>query len=136
MTAARPWETVTGGARPWETAQPLYDRIVSIRRPVKPAAVGALGYSGLLPANETVIFTGLPASIQFQPKRDRPLGGVPSDASSTADWRIFLPVGIAAAAGQIVERDVVADDLGRRFQIYGAWPTSLGWMISAMLLEA
>lgn len=134
MTAARPWEQAP--TPPWAAAQPLYDRVISIRRPTKPTTVGAIGYSGLLPTKETVIFTGLPASIQYQPKRERPLGGTPSDVSTAADWRIYVPGGTAATAGQIVERDVVADDLGRRFQIYGAWPTALGWVIAAQLLEA
>jgi hypothetical protein len=133
MTTARPWEQAS--PRPWETAQPLFDRVVSIRRPIKPTTVGAIGYGGLLPTNETVLFTGLPASIQFQPKRERPPGGLPSDASTSADWRIYVPAGTAATAGQIVERDVAVDDLGRRFQIYAAWPTDLGWVIAAQLLE-
>ena len=135
MTAARPWESVAGGARPWETAQPLFDRVISIRRPTKPTTVGAIAYSGLLPTKEAVILTAIAASIQFQPKRERPLGGVPSDPTSTAQWHIFIPSG-AAVAGQILERDVVADDLGRRFAVFAAWPTALGFVLAAELLEA
>jgi len=129
----RPWETAA--AAPWLTAQPLYDRVISVRRLVKPAAVGALPYSGTVPKNEAVIFSGLAASIQFQPRRDRPLATVPTDAVSVAQWHIYLAAGLAAA-GQIVERDVIADDLGRRFEVFASWPTSLGWVFAVQLLEA
>jgi hypothetical protein len=133
MTTARPWEQ--SAPRPWETAQPLFDRIISIRRPTKPTTVGAIGYQGLQPVRETVILSGITASIQFQPKRERPLGGTPSDPASTAQWHIYIPSGFAVA-GQIVERDVVADDLGRRFAVFAAWPTALGFVLAAELLEA
>jgi hypothetical protein len=134
MTTARPWESAA--PRPWETAQPLFDRIISIRRPTKPTTVGAIAYQGLQPTKEAQIFSGLPASIQYQPKRERPLGGTPSDASTAPDWRIYVPGGTAATAGQIVERDIVADDLGRRFQIYASWPTQMGFVLGAQMLEA
>lgn len=133
MTLSRPWEI--SAPRPWETAQPLFDRIISIRRPAKPAGVGAIGYSGVLPTAETVLFTGITASIQFQPKRDRPLGGLPSDATTMAQWHIYVPAGFFVA-GQVVERDVIADDIGRRFRIFAAWATALGWVLAAELLEA
>lgn len=132
MTLARPWEQAA--PRPWETAQPLYDRVISIRRPNKVIAVGAQPYSGLLPTLETVLFTGISASIQFQPKRDRPLGNLPTDATTMAQWHIYVPAG-AFMAGQVVERDVVADDLGRRFRIFAAWPTDLGFVLAVELLE-
>lgn len=133
MTTTRPWENM-GGA-PWLTAQPLYDRVITVRRPLKPAGIGAIGYQGLLPVNETVLFTGVAASIQYQPKRDRPLGGVPSDAATSAQWHVYVAAG-TMAAGQVVERDVIADDLGRRFRIFAAWPTALGWVLACELLEA
>jgi hypothetical protein len=133
MTTARPWESFAG-ARPWETAQPLYDRVISIRRPAKATIVGATGYSGLLPAKETVQFTAIAASIQFQPKRDRPPFAIPTDATSVAQWHIYIAAGVVPA-GQIADRDVVADDLGRRFQVYAAWATALGWVLAVELLE-
>src|SRR5260370_38162524 len=89
MTTARPWEQ--SAPRPWETAQPLFARVISIRRPNKVTLVGAQPYSGLLPTAETVLFTGIAASIQFQPKRDRPLGGLPSDATTLAQRHIYVP---------------------------------------------
>jgi hypothetical protein len=129
----QPW--LNAPVPPWLTAQPLYDRVISIRRPFKATAVGALPYSGLSQKQETVIFTAIAASIQFQPKRDRPLGGTPSDADSVAQWHVFIANGIIAA-GQIIDRDVIADDLGRRFQVSAAWPTVLGWVLATVLLEA
>ena len=132
MTTARPWET--SAPRPWETLQPLFDRVISIRRPNKVTLVGAQPYSGLLPTAETVLFTGIAASIQFQPKRDRPLGNLPSDATTMAQWHIYVPAG-SFVAGQVVERDVIADDIGRRFRIFAAWATALGWVLAVELLE-
>src|SRR5260370_4236896 len=112
MTTARPWEQ--SAPRPWETLQPLFDRVISIRRPNKVTLVGAQPYSGLLPTAETVLFTGIAASIQFQPKRDRPLGGLPSDATTMAQWHIYVPSG-SMTAGPGVHPHVPAPDPGPRF---------------------
>jgi hypothetical protein len=128
-----PWIGVP--APPWATTQALFDRTVAIHRPIKPTAVGAITYGGLLETQETVLFSGIPASIQTNRQRDRPIGNLPGDVLIRAIWNVYLPLGYANA-GQIVERDVVVDDLGRRLQIFAAWAHILGWTLNAELLEA
>ncbi len=51
-----------------------------------------------------------------------------------AQWHIYVPSG-SMTAGQVVDRDVAADDLGRRFRIFAAWATALGWVLAVELLE-
>lgn len=133
MTAARPWEGVP--APTWATAQAMYDRVITVHRPFKPLVVGAIGYGGLLTTAETVLFTNVPASIQYQLRRDPPLPNLPSDAFSAPLWHIWVPAGFIPV-GKIAERDIIIDDLARRFQLFGTWPTSLGYMLAGERLEA
>src|SRR5260370_6315703 len=118
MTTARPWEQ--SAPRLWETAQPLFDRVISIRRPNKVTLVGAQPYSGLFPTAETVLFTGIAASIQFQPKRYRPLGNLPSDATTMPQWHIYVPGG-SFVAGHGGERAGVTHRVGRPVPVFSAW---------------
>ena len=132
MTAQRPWETVV--APTWAAAQSLYDRVVAVHRAKPPTTVGPIAYQGVLVTAETVRFTGIPASIQYQLRRDPPRPNLPADAFSVPLWHIWLPAGFITP-GQIAERDIVIDDLARRFQLFGAWPNALGYMLAGELLE-
>jgi hypothetical protein len=130
---SRPWEEPP--LRPWEMQQPLYPRLVTITRPQTSTTPGDQGYSGTQQANESVVLTGLLASIQFTSRLSTPLGGTPSDAIDRAGFRVLIPAS-AAANGSITERDVVVDDLGKRYQVTAAWWDSLGYNLQAELLEA
>lgn len=129
----RPWETAA--PRPWETQQPIYNRVIAIRRPQTNETPGDQGYSGTQEANESVILSGLPASIQFAGAGGEPLGGTPSDASKRGNYRIMIPAS-AASIGSITERDIVVDDLGKRYEVFATWPDSLGYNLHTELLEA
>jgi hypothetical protein len=113
----------------------LYPRTVTIRRPNPPAtaAIGALAYQGVTAANETVILTGLPASIQHASGKGQH-GYLPSDASHKADWYVYIPAA-AAPLGAIAERDIVVDDLGKRYQVAAAYWNSLGHRLFVELLQ-
>lgn len=114
----------------------IYPRIVAIRRAQVSAAVGMqAGYSGVTAATEDVIATGLPASIQWKRARGKPEGDTPSNAPERAGWQIFIPKP-AATLGLITERDIVVDDLGKRYTITAAYWNSLGYNITAELLQA
>lgn len=113
----------------------IYPRSISIRRPNANNAVGAQPYSGVIEANETVIATALPASIQLQSKGGTPEAGTPSDAFSMSRYNIMIPAA-SAALGLIADRDVVVDDLGERYQVVGNYWNSLGYNLSATRLEA
>jgi hypothetical protein len=112
----------------------LYPRTVSIHRPTPNTGAGALGYSGETAANETVVLTGLPASIQHRGARGKAPGNLPADAQSGADWYVFIPAA-NAALGTIAERDIVVDDIGKRYQVIAAYASPLGHRLAVTLLE-
>jgi len=129
-----PWED-NEASLSWEITQGLYDRVISIHRPIIPNSVGTVGYQGLLPSKEVVLFTNLPATIQYQLRRDIPLPHLPADAFSVPLWHMWIPLGYIVD-GDVTERDIVVDDLARRFQLFGAWPNTLGQMLAGELLQA
>ena len=103
----------------------LYPRTVSLSRPNPNVGTGALPYSGETSANETVLASGqtFPASIQHRSGRGGPPGNLPADAVNAADWYIFIRM---PPLGGISERDIVTDDLGKRYQVTAAYWNSLG----------
>ncbi len=124
----------------------IYPRTISIRRP-KTQSVASSGNAATLkpyighmpgtvsPMGEDVIFSGLPASIQFTSPLSRAAGSrVPTDTHSTGAWNIFIPKK-KAALGQIKNRDVVIDDLGNRYQVEAAYYNSLGYKLRVRMLE-
>lgn len=113
----------------------IYPRTIAISRPNTNDTPGDRGYSGVTKANETQIAAGLPASIQLDTKGGKPDGDVPSDAYGRSAYRIFIPQS-AAALGLINERDIVTDDLGKRYQVVGDYWNSLGYNLACTLLEA
>lgn len=113
----------------------LYPRTVDVHRPNStPGQAGAVAYQGETMANESVLLTGLPASIQHRSGKGAGNTGLPADAPKKADFYIFIPR-CSAALGSISENDVVIDDLGKRYQIIAAYWNSLGYRISAELLQ-
>jgi hypothetical protein len=112
----------------------LYPRVVSIRRPATQTSVGAVGYSGETKALETTIATNLPASIQHRSGRGTHRDELPADPSNKAAWYIFIPKQYASL-GLITERDIVVDDLGKRYQVSAAYFSSLGYRLYGELLQ-
>lgn len=113
----------------------IYPRTVSISRPQTNETPGGQSYSGTTKAQESVILSDLPASIQFFSRLSMPLGKTPSDATDRAGWRILIPRS-AAQNGQIAERDIVTDDLCKRYEVFGAYWNSLGHNLQCELLQA
>jgi hypothetical protein len=129
---SRPWEEPP--LRPWETQQALYPRIVSITRPNPDTGVGIVPYSAVTKGNETSIATGLPASIQQTREPGGPEGKTPTDAPDRSVWNVFIP-STSAAKGLITERDIVTDDLTKRYVVIAAYWNSLGHRLRCELLE-
>ena len=142
---SRPWENVA--PRPWEVAQPLYDRIVSVHRTKTgigtsdPGQVGNVGYVGreqtTSPSSadgETILFTGLAASIQMR-RSGRTRGSLlPADVTDKPEWQILIP---AASLPQysIRDRDILVDDEGYRYGVSSNYFTSFGYQLSCIRLE-
>lgn len=61
-------------------------------------------------------------------------GNLPADTPVRADWYIFVPRH-AAHLGSITERDILTDDLGKRYQVIAAYWNSLGFRIACELLQ-
>jgi hypothetical protein len=133
----RPWERAS--PRPWKTQQPIYPRAIAITRPNPDtdtnAGAGIQDYSGVTEANESNVVSGLPASIQQISDPAGPEGKTPTDAPNRTVWRILIPAA-SAALGLMTERDVVTDDLGKRYVVIAAYWNSLGYRLRCELLEA
>ncbi|MDE1998576.1 MAG: hypothetical protein KGI52_06590 [Burkholderiales bacterium] len=108
---------------------------VRVTRQVAQAAVGALGYSGMVTANEVPVFgtaqNPWPASILFGGRKEAS-AGLPTSAKNTG-WRIMLPPSVPAT---ILASDIVIDALGRRFQVEGAESSDTGWRLIAHEVHA
>lgn len=132
---SRPWEEAP--LRSWETQQPIYPRTISIHRPNILTGVGIVvgGYSAVTEGNEAVVASGLPASIQQTREPGLPEFHTPSDAPNRSVWNIFVPAS-AAAMGTITERDVIIDDLGKRYVTIAAYWNSLGHRLRCELLDS
>ena len=112
----------------------IYPRTISIRRPNPNVGAGALPYSGETAANETALFAGktFSASIQHRSSRGKASGNLPADAQSGADFYIFVR---APNLGDIAERDIIVDDLGKRYQVIAAYWNSFSYRLSVTLEE-
>ena len=100
------------------------------------AAAGDAGYSGQSSDNMTAIASGVSCSIQFK----RPSGGLaarlPADVVAKSIWVIFIPLAAGVANGTILDRDVITDDLGYRYQVAADYWNSLGYALGCERLEA
>jgi hypothetical protein len=113
----------------------LYPRTIAITRPDTDLTPGyAPNYSGVEPANETAVASGLRASIQLKKGKGHPDPNLPADAAEKSFWTVFIPMG-AAALGLIQTNDIVTDDLGVRYQVAGPYWNSLGHALLVERLE-
>lgn len=114
----------------------MYPRTIAVTRPSAPTGVGYTGtYSGELKSTETPVVSGIAANVQAKTTMGRIIAGaLPSAAPGPIVWRVFIARGVVAD-GVIKDRDIITDDLGRRFQIEAAYVNSMGWNIACILLE-
>ncbi len=116
------------------TADGLRQRTVTISR--EPAlGTGNVGYRGLQQSLETVIFSGLAASIQYVMRGPDPLSKVPSDRVGRGLWRVFIATG-AVPTGAIHRDDICTDDLNRRYKLNEPFWGAINIQIEAELLGA
>jgi hypothetical protein len=111
----------------------IYPRRITISRPIATSGVGALSYQGLLPSQETVLFTNIPASIQRAGGTGQKTG-LPGDAFNEGVWKIIIPA-YALVLGSFTERDIITDDLSKRYQVATAYWNSLGYSATCELLQ-
>jgi hypothetical protein len=122
----------------------LYPRIIAVHRVKTIAgttdAIGPVGYSGVeqstsSEAGETVLFTGVPASIQAAATGRKKDNSLPQDVVYAPTWNIFIPLG-SLAKYSVRDRDIILDDEGYRYEVGQAWWDSLGYRLTSIRLEA
>lgn len=110
------------------------NRTIRIARTTASTAVGAIGYGGVVDANQIdvlgtsnagALVTGWPASILIGGRADR-TKELPADVKN-AGWQVLLPASVPVT---IAEADILHDDLNRRYAVYAAEQTDLGWRLT------
>lgn len=95
--------------------------------------VGAVGFSGVSPANEKPMVYAFPGAMQWTRVGAHPVADLPSDLMRKGGWLFFLPT---IPNVTLKERDVISDDQGRRFLAMSVYLSDLGYRILAEMLEA
>lgn len=113
----------------------MYPRVVKILRPRAQTGVGErTTYAADQASAETTIKQGIPASIQAKSSNERSAMGLPGDGAIST-WRVLTPRG-ALRDSDVLDRDIIQDDLGRRFQVVANYSNSLGADFIVKRLEA
>lgn len=101
----------------------MYPRTITITRPATTSGVGAIGYQGLDPTNETIVQSGVPANIQRTENLRKLDENLPGDVARGSAWQIFFKL----PNGTVLDRDIITDDLNVRYQVTAAYWNSLGY---------
>jgi hypothetical protein len=112
----------------------LYPRVVALRRPGGQSGEGIVAYGGQTQAAEQVIAWGIPASIQERREGQASRVGLPGDGTRPS-WYVFIPRA-ALPPGSVLDRDVIVDDQGQRYQVIANYWDSLGHRLTVERLEA
>lgn len=120
----------------------LYPRTITIARKATTSAVGDQGFSAQAgPTDATTVvvngspLSGLAASIQIDRQGQRNPVGLPTDALHATIWRILIDPTAGPPVGSIKTADIVTDDAGIAYQVFGPYWNSLGWQLRCTLLE-
>jgi hypothetical protein len=125
----------------------IYPRTIEIRRVETNAGpadtvIGLAGYSGAEattsptnPADEAVLFTGIPASIQAGQTGRKKDSALPQDAVFAPTWHIFTPKD-ALAKDAVRDRDMIIDDQGYRYEVGQNYWNILGYKLICIRMEA
>lgn len=108
------------------------NRTVTVYRPQQQSDIGAVGYGGNTQSNQLAIVTAFPASILIGAKAETNAVKLPGDGRSVAQVMLLPPI---PGAVQIKNNDIVEDDLGNRYLVFGAELTDLGWRCTIMESE-
>ena len=109
----------------------LYPRIIAVHRPNGQTGIGAQPYAGRARAGETVVVSGLPASIQFRASAKPNPVGLPTDVE-VANYKIFCR---QLDNGVVQKGDIIVDDLETRYQVLAPYWDSLGANLYVKQLE-
>ena len=113
----------------------LYPRLATFLRPSGQQGVGALPYGGQTVFNEQPVAGADNIRCSIQERREGTQGSLTPGDGYKPTWYVFVPRA-ALANGTLQERDVMVDDLGKRFQVIAAYWDSLGYRLTIVSLEA
>ena len=113
----------------------MYDRKITISRAAVQTGAGLQSYGGDIEAAETVVISGLMASMQPRRSGQRNQPGLPLDGTK-AEWHIYFRMPSGCDPTLVQDRDFVTDDLARRFQVISAYPSPLGFALHCIRMEA
>ncbi len=137
---SRPWEALAALApgRDWEADAGIYSRTITVKRPSDPSTPGTVGYSGVGMTQETTIVSDVVCNISVSGAASMANhGDIPADSPNPFRWSITIPLVGNPTLPLIRERDVVYDDLGRRYQVSGFDPSAgISAVITALRLMA
>jgi len=108
----------------------LYPRTISVYRNAASASAGLQPYSDAIAP--TLVASGIPATIDLKKESGVQPAGLPGDTARRTYWNINFP----GALGLVLDRDIIVDDLGQRYQVTGAYWTMLGYQVLAERLES
>ncbi len=118
----------------------IFSRTIAVHRPdavfpitETPPGIRTLPYHGVTAATETAILSGIAASLQIAGGGKSPDNKLPSSISQSG-WKVYIN-GNDAPAGSILNRDIVIDDAGNRYQVTGVQLTPLGTVLNCTILE-
>lgn len=80
-----------------------------------------------------VIATDIPCTLQQKSYSNKPITGLPQDLSNDSIWNAYFKRK-TAAKGFFKERDVLIDDLNRKFEVLAAYWNILGYKLVTKLL--
>jgi hypothetical protein len=112
------------------------NRKVRIARMTAPSTAGAVRYGGTVESSQVDVLgtsdasgglvTGWPAAILLGGRSDK-MDNTPASVKSSG-WVIYLPASVPIT---IRQGDILHDDLNRRYAVYSAEQTDLGWRLYA-----
>lgn len=112
----------------------IYPRTLRITRPERQGGAGLQPYLSEKTLSETLVVDGVPASIQLRREGTDNKTGLPADAKSPL-WDVMIPRWAGVVDGTVLDRDIVTDDLNRRFQVVADYADSLGPNFRVQRLE-
>ena len=123
----------------------LYPRLIEVHRSITVAGptdtvIGLTGYSGAQQTanatqGETVLFTGVMASIQARTTGRKKDSSLPQDVVFAPTWDIWIPLA-AMVKGAIRDRDYIVDDEFYRYEVAQAYWNILGYRLTCIREEA
>lgn len=116
----------------------LYPRTMAVQRAAQQAAgqpLGARPYGGQSKDTMADVIEDVRCNVQARGQNRANPTALPAD-TQTAQWSINIPLGAVPVETTIQDRDLITDDLGRRFRVTHAYPHSLGWRLTCERLSA